>query len=738
MLIPGGLVAVDAFPASAGAAVRVQVVLKPAADDGGSAEPSFLLLHEGFECRTVLGCLTDAGGQVLEWLELSFQALEGLGVVGRIDAGGPEAPGGGLTNEQVDARWSRWLDAHARVPGLVLRGPWHDQTFPVVPISISHDNESDKQIRTDSSASATLTSTAGSGEAKGASDAFTWSLCRDDDALKAAGLPTYQGTLYRYLWDRSPGDTAEVDSAPPAGTGEGARSFCPLTEDAPTNGVTVDPREVLKPAKGGSLLFNPFAGRVLVRRHASIALDRFVDFLTTGVWSQIEPDAALAPDLEQTILGGSSDDPLDDASSRGWLFPDAETPTGRTLEVLHLKLRLLAGCFAEARHAVKSADRPLLNLSPASFGVAFASSSPALPRWWTSRVVLRDPGVAVEFKHPALEQSRAFRAAVPSSAPAYRPGALAFSASGRPGQGMLRIRRVDVDRQSRGADSSEIAIEGTLSTRDHVPAPTGSGVIWMRLPVMGRGVVFHAQPVASDRRGFGEFRVRTLPRLLDEELHAAVKRLSGASIGPVDFQVIELETVASDLYALAVLAVRVLFSGPERNFAEALDDVLSFANQLHSMGDGGGSRLAPDIGASSAEAEPEPATGNGPLGTLEQRIREAFAADGALRRRLGPGQLMVRNEGSRKTSHDAWSCVPEALWSQIVATTLRLLPGGCGESYIGSTDESVADPMWTIFDVPLRDLERLAVLSRRAMVSDWRSSRDIRSAIARVRSGVEL
>src|SRR6202011_4835322 len=73
---------------------------------------------------------------------------------------------------------------------------------------------------------------------------------------------------------------------------------------------------------------------------------------------------------------------------------------------------------------------------------------------------------------------------------------------------------------------------------------------------------------------------RTLPQMLPVRVLDALKQAEGAPISNAGFEILPLLTSPSDMYAVAVLAVRVLLVDDENTLAIALDEILSLAREL--------------------------------------------------------------------------------------------------------------------------------------------------------------
>src|ERR1700745_1815746 len=73
--IPEGYSAIPLHASEAGATVRLCVLTRQAPDPAGG---HLVLLRDLPDAMVYLGCLTDAGGRLREWVELWVQNVDGL------------------------------------------------------------------------------------------------------------------------------------------------------------------------------------------------------------------------------------------------------------------------------------------------------------------------------------------------------------------------------------------------------------------------------------------------------------------------------------------------------------------------------------------------------------------------------------------------------------------------------------------------------------------------------------
>src|SRR6185503_16806084 len=103
------------------APLRLCVLVRPTPDPVAG---HFILLRDLHDALVYLGCVTDAGGQVREWVELWVQNVDGL------EASLP-AYRETFSNASLDERWSRQAETfHTLRPAQLLRTGW-ESTHPL-------------------------------------------------------------------------------------------------------------------------------------------------------------------------------------------------------------------------------------------------------------------------------------------------------------------------------------------------------------------------------------------------------------------------------------------------------------------------------------------------------------------------------------------------------------------------------------------------------------------------------
>lgn len=522
--IPSGCAAIP-IHADQSAPLRLCAVVRLDKRSKGSGK--LFVLRCSLDTHVALGCVTDAGGFVHQWVELWVQNASGLAESSAMLTGAWES----LTNRALDQQWRRRVRALEQMSATsVWRTGW-ETTHPA-PSWID-------------AAGGTVVHPVDA--SRGA-----WTLCEDDQRLAAAGLPTYSDSLHRYLHLASPG---------------GKTQFAPVTADAPTNDHTVELAKIV-PNMKELIPLNIGAGFIMVRPHQPLSYAAFQELLSGG------PDAP-APDLK---YAEANDAPADHLEDFGRLFLGRSGREGRLLETFHLKLRLLADAVASVHRLVRETQTPMLDLTDESFRVSLAEGGYALPHFWTARVSLVDAchGIALP-----LGSSTARRTATGgperfmrgSGAPRciYHP---MLSNQAMRGRAVVRVRQV-IDE---GDDAT--IVEGTITTSERLDA-SPTDVLWIRMPVANGRLDLHVGLERESAMADGEWRFRSLTqRMSSEVLRQIDERNPGRE---VEFDLIQNLSTPCDLYALGVLAVRTLLvgGGPQgRTLPLALDEVHSLARQV--------------------------------------------------------------------------------------------------------------------------------------------------------------
>jgi hypothetical protein len=608
-----------------------------------------VVLRDLIDGRVLLGCLLDAGGVVQEWLELWIQDSQGLSAT---TAACREA----LTNAVLDDRWKSCFAAMSDSdPTAIIRTGWEaanplptyvdlSAMAPIHPV----DPQSGKN----------------------------WELCRDDVLLKVRKLPTYSGSLVRYLYI-------------PSLAGESP--LIPVTPDAPGGEGVLSITEIIG-GRRGLLALNAGAGLMMVRRHCPIRLEPFIDLLSGGSWDGVFHGRSI---LDLGATGEALKNSNPDMTGSGWLFLGRHGQAGRIVEALHLKLRMLADAAEAVRRVSAAAQRPMLNLSADSFQVRLAPPGAGLPFLWTARALVCHPGEAVTL--PIRTSTvQYFLAGGQAGASVYKPASAGQSARGR---ASVRIRQVLPE------SGGQTIVEGTLATQERFAAARYD-LVWLRMNLACGRVDLYGQLEQATALAAGEWRFRTVGQRFGQEAVSALRSAEGVPVNDTPFEIIPLLSTPFDLYSLAVLGVRMLLVNDKTTIPVALDEMLSLARQL-------------SAGYDEAAA-------------LPQRIRGLFESDGRWVESLGPQRLV----NQALTAAEAMDLVPAEVWFDVLALVVRLFPGMGPDSLARDYGDAPQGGIHKVFDPVVEALDDLVLRTRSLIVIDWRYNREVHAVVRKCLVGL--
>jgi len=547
-----------------------------------------------------------------------------------------------LSNSVLDERWKKGADAlEASDAGGLIRTGWES----VHPRPSFIDVDAGSLVHPQ--------------DASGA-----WCLCEDDELLRRNGLPPYSSSCHRYLTSATPADDA---------------AFIPVTPGAPAGDRTVTWDQVLD-RHADLVPFNPEGGLVMVRAHATMGLGEYLDVLAGKTWQGITHGKA-ALDLEGLA------DVLRSADDPGRLFLSKRGRGGRILESLHLRLRAFADVLADVRNVVSKQRYPLLNISDESFRVHFSGMGRGLPLLWSADVVLVDSGDAVPLRLGRSETVCYLRPETRLSV--YRP-----ASEGLPvrGEGSLRIR--ETSDTGGGA-----VVEGTFHAQEEVRV-SSHDVVWLRVNLGGDAVDFYGRLEEDRALAAGEWRFRSLELAWSDDEMASIKAAEGVPLPNVPFEVLPLVSTPSDLYALAVIGVRLLLVDAGTTLPVALDETISIAREANAAG--------------------------GDAADLPARLAELFSSDARWANSLGPQRLVAEE----LSPEEAFGSVPVSLWVKIIALLVRMLPGMGPFSTCADYGDARQGGLDLVFDQPLEDAQKLLLETRDLVVTDWAHNREMRELIS--------
>jgi len=637
--LPEGYIAIPIAEDQKSSALRICVLVRPEADPVGG---HLAVLRNTIDAKVFLGCVVDASGCVLDWLELWIQngcTLLNTPVASRLS----------LTNAALDERWQRQVRAFEQVDAAAIVKTGLESSNPLPTLL-------------DISAGVPVHPTdAGSGT--------PWKLCTDEGLLRQKSLPSYGGSLHRYLYDPTPGADSKL---------------VPVTPGAPTNEST-EPLSDVWAGGNGTIPFNIAAGLMLVRRHHPISLDTYVDILSGAPWDGLKHGRSLI-DLGEQMTVLRKDEA--NVSHEGRLFLDRRGRCGRLIETLHLKLRLLADIVSSTHAMVYHLQRPLLGLGPESWQVRLGEAGRGLPFLWTARAVLSDSGDAISL------------AIGGSNLQYYAPSPVAGTSIYRPivsslatkGQASIRIRSV----VSEAADTT--VLEGTLATQERIDI-SGHDLVWLRISLACGDIDLYAYLESDSAMAEREWRFRTVAQSKNKAEVAALKAAEGVPLPEVPFEIIPFLSTPCDLYSLAVLAVRILLVNNTNSLPIVLDEMLSLMRQI--------------------EADYDESAG------LEKRISDLFNRDSRWLGSLGPHHLTFDDIGP----DEVFCMIPQELWWETLGTILRMFPGLGPDSECKDYGDAHAGGLHKVFEQTMDALDNLILKTRSLIVSDWESNQEISAVI---------
>lgn len=636
--LPRDFRAVPIHPSDENVPLRLCVLVRTTPDPAGGR---FFQLADLPDARVYLGCVCDAGQRVREWVEIRVQTVEGLDTR-------PASPLASLSNDLLDQRWAAQCDAlRAWAPESFIQTGWetrHPRPLFIDPTSFSLIHPQD------------------------ADGGANWELCLDDALLEAAGLHAYRASLSRFLYQ--------------PGKGKDSR-FVPLTDDAPDSALSATFLATLGLSET-AVPFNPRAGLMMVTGFYPLGYEEYLDLLGGKPWSGLEHGKSAFP-LGESYQGLTEVNPRQDRG--GHLFLGPQGRKGRLLEILHLKLRLLADVFRAVRVALRAHELPFLNLSPESFRVKLADLGEGLPFLWTAKCTVVQPPQSLAIQPKTIEE-RWFARTGPAAQSIYLPAGQI--ASGR-GLGAVRVRKVLPH------PPAALIIEGTLSLQEPVPGSPGD-ILWIRLPLSTGPLDLYAH-LDGDGLAASEARFRTLPMQLPEASANALRSAAVVVFPRCQYEIITLLSSPCDLYSLGVLAIRTLLVNDKAALPVALDDLLSLARQV--------------------AVEHQPGV------PLPARIAAIFAQKRGWLESLGPHRLLA----GPTDLEEAAALVPAGLWHEVLAAIVRLFPGAGPDSYRADLGDAPPLALETVLDPPLADLESLLLKTRSLIVIDWSYNREVRAVI---------
>jgi len=629
-LLPQGYLAVP-FPGQMSSPIRLCLVIS--ADE----KPDRLVpLSAGAFTQSYLGCLIDADEQLQDWIVIELQSVPtdiSPLVTDR------------MNNHSLDEAWqisSRGMNA---CRSYHIATPWEQHHPP--PLAFNPQTKTLEYFCLEG--------------------AEPPSLCTDDAQLAAAGLPGYAGSRRRYL------TVLRQD---------GRREFIPGDTDRDQSGPSI-----VELMRGSNLVpVNPACRLIRCRKAAPLDAGSLADVLGGAQWSGIKAGTHTV-DIAQLsqIL---SDRTAEETSSS--LFLGRHGRWGRTVESLHLKIKMLSDMACSVRTMLATSRRPMLNLSLASFAVHFSPPTVGLPFLWTAMVGLVDGGIAVPMELGSGD-SQLFLPAVRLPNSIYQPQRVG---QGRiSGEAEFRLRSVDA------SSTNGTMVDATIAKAE-VGLHEGAAVS-IRLPLSGREIMLHGS--VSPGAGPQDWRFRGGPGCQDDDVASVLQASAGVVFTRVWLDVWENHDAAYDMYALAVCFCRVLLGGSTNTLPAIIDDLHALAHAVVSDKQQQGDNLLRLI-------------------TEDPRFKQSFGIENLF---LDP---LLRESAAEM--------IPMEIWRKTLNMLLRMLPGVMPDAYVRRYGIIKGRGQSVCFDALCDTLTGLLVQTRSLILIDWRMNREIHAVIRRVAAGI--
>lgn len=486
----------------------------------------------------------------------------------------------------------------------------------------------------------------------------TWQLCTDEKLIAATGQPAYGSTRTRHLYQPEQDGTGDLMPIDMLGNDPAALS---AALGLPSDLIPV----------------NPGCGLLSLTPMSMMTLEQYADAIKGNPSDAGEGDSVL-----RTILAASGRT-ASPSGPGGFLRLSGVGGSGRIVETLHLQLMAVAQAVQSVRAWTNATQAPLLNIDVGSFGVALVNPAFALPYWWTARTRLVIGGDAAQLSIPGAKSSYFL--------PGRQSGSSIFTASsmarGAGGKGFFSPRKVI-------PESTGQIIEGTLRTNERISAGP-QDLLWIRGGTGDNRFDLYTFVDQESALTTGELRLRSLPQKFSEQL--LIRLRTGTPISDVTFELVPMFSTPCDLYALGVLAVRVLLVDAKRGLPVALDEMFSLA------------------AAAAALAE------NGE--DLRTRIGQVFASDRRFPQSLGPQNILGAG------AEDAASAVPPTLWFGVLATIIRMFTGIGPDSRCKDFGAAPQGAIQRVFDPTLEELHALLGACRTLIVPDHALSTEVRAVL---------
>ncbi|MEO6002380.1 MAG: hypothetical protein ABIZ04_16170 [Opitutus sp.] len=362
-------------------------------------------------------------------------------------------------------------------------------------------------------------------------------LCRDEEQLKAAGLPPYRSTLER--WFTVPGPTGQNQWISHDQIRSGKGDFAVGLEAG---------------ASPGAGAFNDGGGAIAVLRRLPFSLEGAASWGQGSASGAIEGRDLLST-FDREILDTVAEHHARDA-------PRATNP----VEDLFFSLSLWYLAVRETWLASRRIKTPFFNLSAASFRAVLQTPSPFSPALLPIRVALSCPGEAL-----ALQPAPGPPAFAPLEA-STGPRAIDRFGGWQTDSGTVRFSQIAAE------SAGPIRLEGTLDGKLLRDAES-STLVWVHLTAGGNALTFLAQlegEQGASRAG------RRFKASLGAEHAARVEALKRAEAPrqPCDYSLLRSVSATYDVHLLGSVGIRLLLAPTAAGVAEFEDDLLELSSLI--------------------------------------------------------------------------------------------------------------------------------------------------------------
>ncbi|MCX8155650.1 MAG: hypothetical protein N3J91_04245 [Verrucomicrobiae bacterium] len=654
--------------------LRVCVLVRKQPDDSGEY---FFKLRECMDGFCYLGCQTDRAGRILSFLEVWVQYVSRVQDM-------PEYLACNLNNRLLDEQWQNVFKTFKQLdPASVIETGF--ETVHPPGIWFSPQTRRLQYIQ----------------------DAETgkpWSLCVDNQLLKQAGLPEFDHSLERFMYVPGKGEEPV---------------FLALEE-----GGNVHPQiqYTSQLIAADFVPFNPQGGFMFCRLLRGVALEHYLDFLSgklpdlpdynalklavpTAAHLTEGVDVISQPECSASLNAGQSSMPKQTRWGVSHAFlHQPNTPT-HLIEVLYLKLCVMASALRIFHDATRIMGAPFLNISLNSLRLGLNSVNTGLPLAWTAHVTLARAGQARIIKIGDAAIKHFIRTGVVDASD-FVPADIGSVYSG-----MGSFSVVNFEKR---AHDGKCVVEGVLRLPEKPISSSSRDLLFLTLSANNRKLNLLADidlcaPTATT--GHWSYQVTSKPQSLAIEWEKLLGKPGGSFFPQARIRLLPNLGSGYDLYACGLLCLRCLLAHDSHSLFSTLE-------HLHNLAEEVSKNISRPLELSQRIHH---------LLEEERNSSHPESSTGGLRwlSTLGPHRLLV----NELDIADAANATPLKLWSRCLALALRLFPGLVPESYARDFGDGDIEAPELIYRQPLEDLDKIMTDTRRLLLNDWTLNREVHQAI---------